>query len=140
MSNTRIYNIWKGMRKRCNNPNSNTYKYYGGRGIRVCREWDDFLNFYNWSISNGYQEALSIDRVDYDGDYTPDNCRWVTSEIQNSNTRKNKEFKATSPGGEIFYHDSNARFAKEHNLNREYIRSCLIGKQKTYKGWRFEYI
>ncbi len=70
----------------------------------------------------------------------PDNCRWVTSEIQNSNTRKNKEFKATSPGGEIFYHDSNARFAKEHNLNREYIRSCLIGKQKTYKGWRFEYI
>lgn len=87
---TRLYNIWKEVRKRCNNPNSYNYRYYGGRGISVCKEWDDFVTFRDWSKLNGYNDGLTIDRIDVNGDYCPDNCRWVTMLVQNNNTRKNR--------------------------------------------------
>lgn len=139
-SDTRIYSIWKDMRRRCNNPKRRNYKDYGGRGISVCDEWDSFLEFYNWSIENGYEDYLSIDRIDSNGNYNPENCRWANSSQQNSNTRKNKSFKATSPEGIVFLADSQADFSREHNLDRKYINSCLIGKQNTYKGWKFVFI
>lgn len=89
-SKTRIYKIWKGMKKRCNNQNSSVYKFYGGRGISVCNEWmQSFELFYAWSIANGYKENLSIDRIDVNGNYCPDNCRWVDVETQHTNTRRN---------------------------------------------------
>ena len=86
---TRLYRIWKNMRRRCNNPNSDYYKNYGGRGIKVCTEWDNYLVFKEWAISNGYSDGLSIDRINNDGNYEPSNCRWATRKQQNNNARSN---------------------------------------------------
>lgn len=85
MSDDRLYRIWKAMRSRCNNPNVHGYKYYGGRGISVCKEWNDFSSFSKWALSNGYENDLSIDRVDNDDDYNPSNCRWVDNFTQQNN-------------------------------------------------------
>lgn len=89
MVGTPIHNAWLHMRQRCNNPNSREFKNYGGRGIKVCPEWDDFKEFYSWSVENGYREGLTIDRINNDGNYEPDNCRWVTMLVQENNKRNN---------------------------------------------------
>ncbi len=84
----RLYGIWCGMKQRCNNSNYREFRYYGGRGIKVCDEWEnDFLAFYKWAISNGYGSKLSIDRINNDGGYSPKNCRWATNEVQSRNQR-----------------------------------------------------
>ena len=85
----RLYRIWKHMRNRCNNKNNEAYHNYGGRGIKVCGEWNDYLVFKKWAIANGYNDSLTIDRIDVNGDYEPLNCRWVTRKQQNHNQRKN---------------------------------------------------
>ena len=89
LTNTRLYNIWKAIKNRVLNPKNKNYNDYGGRGITICEEWLDVQNFYNWAISNGYEEnkGLSIDRIDNDGNYCPENCRWSTKSIQARNTR-----------------------------------------------------
>lgn len=89
-SKNRIYNIWCNMKERCKNKNNPCYKNYGGRGIKICDEWDkNFKNFKKWSLENGYNDSLTIDRIDVDGDYQPSNCRWVNMKIQGNNTRRN---------------------------------------------------
>ena len=91
-----LFAKWVAMRQRCNNPNSNAYSHYGGRGIKVCPEWDNtedgFLNFYNWAINSGWDlnKDLSIDRIDVDKGYSPDNCRWADDKLQCSNQTKNR--------------------------------------------------
>lgn len=85
---TRIYNIWLSMRARCNSPNNPNYKYYGAKGITVCDEWNStegFVNFYNWAVTNGYEDSLSIDRIDFNKGYSPSNCRWATWQQQIEN-------------------------------------------------------
>lgn len=86
----RLYNIWSKMKMRCNNTNDPEYANYGGRGISVCSEWlNDYESFREWSYSNGYDDTLSIDRIDNDKGYSPDNCRWTTMLVQSNNTRVN---------------------------------------------------
>lgn len=86
----RLYGIWVDMRRRCLNTNKHDYKNYGGRGIRVCAEWLEYLPFRNWAIDNGYRDDLQIDRMDNNGNYEPNNCRWTTNEINSQNTRSNR--------------------------------------------------
>lgn len=82
----RIYHIWYGMIYRCYNPNFEQRKYYSEKGITVCDEWKkDFQLFYNWAINNGYEDTLTIDRIDNDGNYEPSNCRWATALMQSRN-------------------------------------------------------
>lgn len=97
--NTRLYNIWHGMKTRCYNPKHKFYRIYGGRGIIVCREWiNDFQAFYDWAITHGYTDTLSIDRIDNDGPYSPQNCRWVTQKEQCNHLRTNRHYEVN---GEI---------------------------------------
>ena len=94
MRGTKLYKAWDSMKYRCYNENCNHYKIYGGRGIIVCDEWLDkengFLNFMNWSFENGFDEYKSIDRIDNDGNYEPDNCRWTDTKTQANNKSVNK--------------------------------------------------
>ena len=92
--NTRLYRIWNCMKNRCYRKSYHAFDHYGGRGIKVCDEWkDDFQAFYKWAMSNGYEDNLSIDRVDNDKGYSPDNCRWATMADQNKNKRAKNGYK-----------------------------------------------
>lgn len=89
----RLYIVWLSMKNRVLNPNSRTYKYYGGRGIKICDEWkNNYLIFREWAYSNGYDEKAlrgkcTIDRIDVNGNYCPENCRWVDQSVQVKNSR-----------------------------------------------------
>lgn len=92
---TRLYRIYNAMHRRCENPNNESYKNYGGRGISVCEQWSGklgFFEFYKWSMENGYSDNLTIDRINNDKGYSPENCRWTTNEIQTNNRRCSIKF------------------------------------------------
>jgi hypothetical protein len=95
LSHSRLKRIYYNMKSRCYNSNTPKFKNHGGRGITVCDEWlgeNGFINFYNWSFQNGYSEKLTLDRIDNDGNYEPNNCKWSTYEEQNFNRRNNRLF------------------------------------------------
>lgn len=105
---TRLYRIWVGMKTRCFNPRVREYPRYGGRGITVCDAWMDFAAFHRWALANGYQDDLTIERIDNDGPYSPENCRWIPLGEQARNRRNNRlltyggETKPLSEWAEIF--------------------------------------
>lgn len=95
-SRTRLHGIWCSMKTRCLCATQNAFKYYGGRGVTVCKEWiDSFIAFRDWALSNGYSDSLGLDRVNNDGNYEPSNCRWATRSQQMRNTRKRRDGKTS---------------------------------------------
>ena len=123
-ADSRLYNVWNAMKQRCSNPNNTAWHNYGERGIRVCDEWQTFESFKEWAIANGYDESAkygkcSIDRIDTDGDYTPDNCRWVDYVVQGNNRRDCTSITADGITRTI------AEWARENNINPSTIRSRL---------------
>lgn len=115
----RIRNILSGMKYRCNNPRCRYYKDYGGRGIKVCEEWNSSEAFIEWSLSHGYKDNLSIDRIDNDKGYSPDNCRWTTQEVQHNNTRRSH--KVTAFGKTMTL----TEWAKQVGMDRKTLRLRL---------------
>jgi hypothetical protein len=98
MANTRLYGVWKDMRSRCYTKTASDYKYYGGRGVSICEEWGDFSKFQKWAMSHGYVETAkygdcTIDRIDVNGNYEPNNCRWADMKTQRANQRNSKKEK-----------------------------------------------
>ena len=119
---TRLYYIWSEIKRRTLNPKHKHYVNYGGRGITICEEWkNDFMPFYNWAIPNGYEEnkSLSIDRIDNDGNYCPENCRWTTQTIQNRNQRIRKNNKSGYRG--VCYHKRDKIFRAQISINKKGI-------------------
>lgn len=117
MSGTRLYTIWKNMKQRCYNPKRNRYKWYGAKGIRVYDEWHDFVPFMEWAMENGYTDELVLDRLDSDKDYEPDNCRWVTEEVNSLRAVSERTGKPVKGNRDITYN----------------------GKTQTIKEWAEEY-
>lgn len=119
-SKTRLYKIWAGIKKRCLNPNSSNYKNYGARGISVCDEWLQFEPFEVWALSNGYDDSLSIDRIDVNGSYSPENCHWATRAEQANNKRNNKYYE----------------FDGQNHTISEWSSICGIPYERMYKWLR----
>ena len=130
LNDTRIYNIWVGIKDRTLKPKNKHYHYYGGRGIKICEAWLDVRIFYDWAMSNGYSDELTIDRIDNDGDYCPENCRWTTKSIQQ---RNRGIYKNNTSGykGVSYYKDSNNYCASIHlnykNIHLGYFKTAVEG-------------
>lgn len=136
-NHTRIYDIYHGMKKRCYNPNSQGYRYYGARGIKICEEWQTFEAFYKWAMENGYADNLTIDRIDVNGNYEPSNCRWVAWEVQRINTTRITPVRIIETGKVFKSVADCARFLNGSGGN---ISNCINGKLDSYKGYHFEKI
>ena len=127
MRGTRLYNIWRGVKARCLNPNSKYYDRYGGRGITIHQEWvDSFEVFMEWSMANGYRDDLTLDRKDNDGPYSPANCRWATMKEQANNRRSNRLVTFNGQTKTV------AQWAAEKGVNRDMILRRLDA------GWSIE--
>ena len=129
ISNTRVYHAYLGMLNRCFDNTNDNYKSYGGRGITVCDEWkgeNGAENFYKWAMNNGYEDNLTLDRINVNGSYEPDNCRWVSMLVQNNNKRDNV----------FITHNGETRTMKE------WSRITGIGyttiKERIRRGWDSE--
>lgn len=124
MTRTRIYAIFCGMKSRCRNKNNHAYPRYGGRGITVCDEWlNDPQSFIDWALANGYSEKLSIDRINNDKGYSPENCKWSTNVEQSRNRKSNVLI--TINGDTRLATD----WSKELNINQSAI------KKRMMRGW-----
>lgn len=125
-SGTKLHYIWIEMRQRCNNPEHPKYHLYGGRGIKICGDWKEFESFYKWAKKSGYKEGLSIDRINNNESYYPNNCRWATQSVQMNNTRRTKKYKYKGK------EQSLANWARELDLNYSTLRS------RARLGWTTE--
>lgn len=124
---SRLYKIWGNMCNRCSNTRNPAWERYGGRGIKVCDGWKEYINFKNWALKNGYSDSLSIDRINNDGDYEPNNCRWVDKFVQANNKRSNHIIKY---GGET---KTLSEWAKHLNISYK----VLFNRVKTL-NWDIE--
>lgn len=137
-SRTRIYNIWRAMISRCNNEKNNRYKNYGYRGISVCSAWEnDFLVFKKWALDNGYKDNLQIDREDNDGNYKPENCRWVTNAFNNQNKGNNVLTweKVIQIRKEYFVEKLSQReIAEQYNINKKLVYGIVSNRHWKIEG------
>ena len=130
-SYTQLYHVWNSMKQRCLNPNSDNYKNYGKRGITICNEWLEFIPFKDWSLSNGYQEGLTIDRIKNEIGYNPNNCRWVTQEENHRNTTIMKLNKEKVKEIRIKYNSGNytqKELSEEYNVSIIHIHNIVNNK------------
>lgn len=126
---TRLYRIWQAMKTRCYNPNFAYFKRYGGRGITVCDEWrEDFPAFREWALAHGYDDALTIDRIDTGKGYYPENCRWATYKAQANNTRRNVLLTINGETGTV------AQMCEKYGIKN----SFLVYDRITRLGWEPE--
>lgn len=119
---SRINNEYRHMKDRCLNSKSQIYENYGGRGISICDEWlgeNGFINFYNWAIKNGYSDKLTLDRINNDGNYEPDNCRWTTKTVQSINRRTNKNNASGIKG--VYWSKKDKSWYAQITLNKKCI-------------------
>jgi hypothetical protein len=149
-SGTKIYIVWNGIKTRCENKRSAAYKDYGGRGIKLCEEWHDFSSFLAWAESHGYTDGMQIDRIDVNGDYCPENCRFV-SRLENANNKRNN--KRITHNGETKTVAEWARFYSVNyknlcrNLGKGYTLEQAVKRMKSgdkshrgSKAWKSNYI
>lgn len=126
----RLHNIWSGMKQRCYNPKSENWHNYGGRGIKICRAWkNDYTKFYEWALSHGYKDDLTIDRIDVNKGYSPRNCRWATAKEQAENKRPWNKFRHK----EKFYVDIDGERCLISEICREYGVSVATYKYRFNK-------
>lgn len=122
-SGTPLYNVWRNMRGRCRDQKNERYPHYGGRGITICQDWDDYAVFYQWAKASGYRRGLSIERINVNGDYCPENCTWAGPDVQAANRR----FVKRAPDGELWWHK-----AKANGISR------AAYAQRVHAGWPME--
>lgn len=144
----RLYHLYYNIKQRCYNPKNNKYYLYGKKGIVMCDEWlNDYSVFEEWAINHGYNETLTIDRKDSNGNYCPENCQWITLSENSAKANYNR-CKIHSKLGTligihnniIYIFNNIARFAREYNLNSSGIRNCILSigfKNHKYKEWSF---
>ena len=120
---TRLYGIWQGMKTRCYTESDYHYRWYGDRGIKICEEWfNNFQKFQDWSLKNGYEEALTIDRRNNDKNYEPSNCKWVDKTTQARNTRKIRNTNTSGNRG-------------VHAVNKKWRSVITVNNQKIHLGY-----
>ena len=145
--NEKLYHIYHGMRQRCLNPNNPKYQEYGGRGIRICQEWlDSYEDFRKWAEEHGYCDGLTIDREKSDGNYCPENCRWITLCENSARANIGRHKNATklinpigvSPDGVAVKIDNLTQFCDTYGLNLSCVSAALHGRITYAKsGWQF---
>jgi len=132
-SKTRLYRTWTNMRFRCNDTHDCHYKYYGAKGVKVCKEWDDFTVFKDWALANGYDKnapfgVCTIDRIDVDGNYEPSNCRWVDAKTQIHNRGRIHTKNMWTINGKTM---NAAEWSRYYNLSLPYVMYRVKKKGMT---------
>ena len=145
--NEKLYHIYHGMRQRCLNPNNPNYQAYGGRGIGICEEWlDNYDCFCEWAKNCGYRDGLTIDREDPNGNYCPENCRWLTLEENSARANIGRHKNSTklinpvgvSPDGIVVKIENLTKFCSTYGLNLSCVSAALHGRMPYKKsGWNF---
>lgn len=143
--NEKLYHVYYGIKQRCYNSKNSKYYLYGGKGIRLCNEWNnDYEKFKIWSLKNGYKEeaGLSIDRIDSNKDYCPENCQWISLSKNSAKANKNRSKKGTmfavSPNNELIEFTNISEFCRKYHLDRCLVSHRLNGiiKDPHLNGWR----
>ena len=136
MCGTRLYYIWRDMRRRCTCKGMKNYMNYGGRGIRVCHEWEDFSSFYKWAMASGYDDSLTIDRIDVNGNYEPGNCRWADKSVQTANRRNTGRTEYIG----VYLHHNKSCYSAQIKKNRVVVFSYTSRSKNDCARKRNEYI